>query len=101
MTKPVSGPSEDSASAQSDQSLRCLHEETLGPFLPIERTAKTDQTGWMPRLIWVFGGCTVILFVLSWGGSIHLSILDALIKASNIVLMGIFYVCKCERVGVH
>ena len=25
----------------SDQSLRCPHEETLGPYLPIERTAKT------------------------------------------------------------
>ena len=36
-------PSEDSAwaSAQSDQSLRCLHEESLGPWLPTERTAKT------------------------------------------------------------
>ena len=30
------------ASAQSD-SLRCPLEETLGPQLPIERTAKTDQ----------------------------------------------------------
>ena len=29
----------------------------------------SDQTGRMPRLIWVFAGCTVILFVLSWGGS--------------------------------
>ena len=28
-------------SAQSDQSLHCPHEETLGPQLPIERTAKT------------------------------------------------------------
>ena len=41
------------ASAQSDQSLRCPHEETLGPQLPLERTAKTDQTGRMQRLIWV------------------------------------------------
>ena len=31
------------ASAQSDQSLRCPHEESLGPWLPFERTAKTDQ----------------------------------------------------------
>ena len=31
----------------------------------------SDQTGWMPRLIWVFAGCTVILLVLSWGGSFH------------------------------
>ena len=26
--------------------------------LPIECIAKADQTGWMPRLIWVFAGCT-------------------------------------------
>ena len=31
----------DWASAQSDQSLRCPHEETLGPWLPTECTAKT------------------------------------------------------------
>ena len=29
------------ASAQSDQSLRCPRDETLGPYLPIESTAKT------------------------------------------------------------
>ena len=29
----------------------------------------TDQTGRMPRLIWVFAGRTSILLVLSWGGS--------------------------------
>ena len=29
------------ASAQSDQSLHCQHEESLGPKLPIKRTAKT------------------------------------------------------------
>ena len=29
------------ASAQSDQSFRCGHEETFGPLLPNERTAKT------------------------------------------------------------
>ena len=28
-----------------------------------------DQTGQMPRLIWVFAGRTVILLVLSLGGS--------------------------------
>ena len=31
------------ASAQSDQSLRCPHEESLGPWLPFECTAKADQ----------------------------------------------------------
>ena len=29
----------------------------------------SDETGSMPRLIWVFAGCTVILLVLTWGGS--------------------------------
>ena len=29
------------ASTQSDQSLRCPHEESSGPYLPIERTTKT------------------------------------------------------------
>ena len=32
----------------------------------------SDQTGWLPRLIWVFAGGTVILLVLPWGGSIEL-----------------------------
>ena len=39
------------ASAQSDQSLHCPHEEILGPYLPNERTAKTLMT--LIRL----GGC--------------------------------------------
>ena len=29
---------------------------------------ESDQTGWMPRLIWVFAGRTATLLVLSWGG---------------------------------
>ena len=32
----------------------------------------SDQTGRMPRLIWVFVGRTVVLLVLSWGGSFYL-----------------------------
>ena len=34
----------------------------------------SDQTGRMPRLIWVFAGRTVILLVLSWGGSNRLMV---------------------------
>ena len=54
--KMICVPSEDSdqpghPSAQSDQSLHCPLEERLGPKLPIKHTAKTDQTGWMPRQI--------------------------------------------------
>ena len=33
----------------------------------------SDQTGQMPRLIWVFAGRTLILLVLSWGSSKILS----------------------------
>ena len=36
MTKPTKW-----VCAQSDQRLRCPHEESLGPYLPIKRTAKT------------------------------------------------------------
>ena len=43
-------PSEDS-DKPGHQSLRCPHEEALGLLLPIERTAKTDQTVRMSRLI--------------------------------------------------
>ena len=34
----------------------------------------SDQTGWMPRLIWVFAGCTVTLLVLSCCGSNYTNI---------------------------
>ena len=37
----------------------------------------SDQTGRMPRLIWVFAGRTVILLVLSWGGSVSVSVLQS------------------------
>ena len=65
-------PSEDSdqpGHPPSDQHLRCPHEESLGPQLPIERIAKTDQTGRIPRLIWVFPERTATLLVLSCCGS--------------------------------
>ena len=58
------------ASAQSDQSLRCPHEESLGPYLPIECTAKTlirlgGCPGWSESSL----GAHAILLVLSRGGS--------------------------------
>ena len=50
--KMTSAPSEDSDSvwtpAQSDQSLRCPHEETLGPQLPIVRRLWSD---WVYALV--------------------------------------------------
>ena len=57
------------ASAQSDQSLRCALNGQLKTQAFFMWTAKTDQTGRMPRLIWVFAGRTVTLLVLSFRGS--------------------------------
>ena len=54
------------ASAQSDQSLRCPHEETLGYYISSHWAHSEDsvQTGRMSRLIWVFApGAQVILLV--------------------------------------
>ena len=37
---------------------------------------KTDQTGWMPRLIRVFPGCQAILLILSCSGSFPTEIIN-------------------------
>ena len=73
MTKPINwgAPSEDLDQAwhpSSLISLCCPHAERLGPYVHIKCTAKTDQTGRMPRLIWVFAGCTChfVGFVMRW-----------------------------------
>ena len=51
------------------ESLLCTQWVAKNPnFLPAS-SEDSDQTGWMPSLIWVFASCTVILLVLSWGGS--------------------------------
>ena len=44
-------------------------------FLHVD-SEDSDQTGPMPRLIWVFAGRTVILLVLSWGGSFSLVVVN-------------------------
>ena len=62
MTKPIKWPVHPAKTQislgilQSDQNLRCPHEDALGSWLSLERTVETGQTGWMPRLIWVFAG---------------------------------------------
>ena len=67
---------------QSDQSLRCPHEETLGPQLPTERTANTEQTGRVPRLIWVFAWHTgyFVGFVIGRHIPINLELFRAINK---------------------
>ena len=59
-------------STQSDQSLRCPPEESLGPKLPITRTAKTlirlsGCPGWSESSL----GAHATLLVLSWYGSYY------------------------------
>ena len=57
------------ASAQSDQSSLCAHWVDKDPSFLHADSEDSDQTGRMPRLIRVFAGRTVILLVLSRGGS--------------------------------
>ena len=75
MTKPTKwecAPSEDSNQPGHPPSLirvRCPMKEAWVLSYPLRASEDFDQTGRMPRLIWVFAGLTVILLVLSWGGS--------------------------------
>ena len=68
MTKPTKWFVHAANSVQPGHLHHCLHDESLVPLLPIERTVKTDQTGWMPRPIWVFAGCKghFVGFVMWW-----------------------------------
>ena len=52
----------------SESSL-CAQWVAKDPSFFYEDSEDSDQTGRMPRLIWVFAGRTVTLLVLSWGGS--------------------------------
>ena len=51
------------------ESLQCAQWVAKDPTFLHAHCKDSDQTGQMPRLIWVFTGRTVILLVLSWGGS--------------------------------
>ena len=57
------------ACAQSDQSLLCAQWVAKDPRFLHADSEDPDQTGLMPRLIWVFVGHTLILLVLSCRGS--------------------------------
>ena len=57
------------ASAQSDQSLHCPHEESWVLSYPLSAQRRLWSDWAMPWLIWVFAGRAVILLVLTWDGS--------------------------------
>ena len=61
------------ASAQFDQSSLCAQWVAKDPRFLHEDSEDSDQTGRMPRLIWVFAGRTLILLVLSCHGSYLIS----------------------------
>ena len=55
-------------SVWSESSL-CAQWVAKDPSFLHANSEDSDQTGRMPRLIWVFAGVTATLLVLSWGGS--------------------------------
>ena len=54
------------------ESSMCPQRVAEGPSFLHTNSEDSDQTGRLPRLIWVFAGRTVIVLVLSWGGSLCL-----------------------------
>ena len=58
---------------QSDQSSLCAQWVAKGPSFLHADSEGSDQTEQMPRLIWVFAGCTLTLLVLSQGDSYQLA----------------------------
>ena len=46
------------ASAQSEQFSLCVQWVAQDPSFLQADSEDSDETGWMPRLIWVFAGCT-------------------------------------------
>ena len=59
----------------SESSL-CAQWVAKDPRFLLADSEASDQTGRMPRLIWVFAGHSLILFFFSWGGSNLLIIKD-------------------------
>ena len=57
------------ASTQSDQSSLCTQWVAKDPSFLHADSKDSDQTGQMPRLIWIFAGRTLTLLVLSCRGS--------------------------------
>ena len=53
------------AKTQTDQSSQCAQLVAEDPMFLHANSKDSDQTGQMPRLIWVFAGRNVILLVLS------------------------------------
>ena len=88
------------ASAQSDQSLRCPHEESLGPQLPTERTGKTlirlgGCPGWSESSL----GAHAMLLGLSWGGSNTAMIIKSALSLVKTIFPELHYIYNASSVA--
>ena len=74
------------------ESLLCAQWVAKDPSFLHADSEDSDQTGWMPRLIWVFAGHTLILLVLSCRGSyVHFKFI------SRIHTFFLSTICKAEK----
>ena len=62
-----------------------------------DQAQDADQTGWMPRLIWVFAGRTLILLVLSCHGSTYELEHSKMYKMSHIMTKPTKWMCAQQR----
>ena len=108
------------ASAHSDQSLRCPHEQTLGPQLPIERTTKTliRLGGWSESarhnghsvgfvMRWLTFRKCILIFASGLRNKLHfwrpcslalwLQVQGSLVRASALPHTG--YTCNLHRIS--
>ena len=86
------------ASTQHDRGLRCLPEESLCSKLPINCTEDSDQSGQMPRLIWVFAGHTFYYGpnFKELEGAYCLCVVHACLHPSQFLIHAIFYELSYE-----
>ena len=87
------------ASAQSDQSSLSAWRNLGSLATHWAHREDSDQTGQMPRLIWVFAGHTVILLVLSCRGSyghmVYTHMVRPWLYGLGILIWYDFYYCIC------
>ena len=67
-----------------------------GPMFLHADSEDSDQTGWMPRLIWVIAGRTATLLVLSCRGSNF----NSIIVEDDIPIQDLFYWCEDNGIKV-
>ena len=82
------------ASALSDQSSLSAWRKLGSLATHWAQSEYFDQTGQMSRLIWVFAGRTVILLVLSWGGSFCSNFRILLLGVQNFQFFKVVYLRK-------